>query len=311
MRALRVWLKLSATVLLAGWATIPLAAQAPSGPTNLPAPPDVVRLPNRPAPEKAPLPPEEIIKRFGQYEDSLLNALGSFTYRKTIRLEEFGGDGKASGRADVVTQMAVEADGSRRSRPAARTESTLHFTELEPDVLEIIAQIPVFPFTTAQLPKYDVAYQAAEPVDDLMTYVFKVTPRQVSRAAAYFSGVIWVDDRDFAVVKTYGKWVTETGDVTMGELPLSFFETYRQYVGNKYWMPAYARSDGFLAKNGARVPVRLTIRWEEYKPIAGASAPAPIVPAPPAAQSPVAPAPPAAPPPADADQPTLAPQQSR
>ena len=241
MKAPRTCLKLMTTIVLAGWTTFPLAAQSPAGPTNLPAPPEVVRLPNRPAPEKAPLPPEEIIKRFGQYEDSLLVALGSFTYRRTVRLEEFGEDGKPSGRSEAVTQMAVEADGSRRPRAAARPASTLHFTELEPDVLEIIGQIPVFPFATAQLAKYDITYQAAEPVDDLMTYVFKVTPRQVSRTAAYFSGVIWVDDRDFAVVKTYGKWVTETGDVTLGELPLTFFETYRQYVANKYWMPAYGR----------------------------------------------------------------------
>jgi hypothetical protein len=182
----------------------------------------------------------------------------------------------------------------------------LHYTELEPDVLEIISQIPILPFGTAQLPKYNITYQAAEPVDDLMTYVFQVTPRQVSRTAAYFSGVIWVDDRDYAVVKTFGKWVTETGDVTMGELPFSFFETYRQYVANKFWMPAYARSDGFLAKNGARVPIRLTIRWEEFKPISAPGAPVP--PAPGAASESSAAPPPAAQPPAEGDRPTLAPR---
>jgi hypothetical protein len=310
MKALRACLKLIAAVLLAGWVAVPLAAQAPAGPTNLPAPPDVVRLPNRPAPEKAPMPPEEIIKRFGRNEDVLSEALGGFTYRRTIRLEEFGEDGKPSGRSEAVMQMTVEADGSRRARPVPRTESTLRFTELEPDVLEIIGRIPVFPFATAQLSKYDITYQAAEPVDDLMTYVFKVTPRQVSRTAAYFSGVIWVDDRDFAVVKTYGKWVTETGDVTLGDLPFTFFETYRQYVANKYWMPAYVRSDGFLGKGDARVPVRLTVRWEEYKPIAAGSAPAPAVTAPPGEPSPAASGP-AAQPPIDPDRPTLAPRQGR
>ena len=150
--------------------------------------------------------------------------------------------------------MTVEADGSRRPRPGGRTESTLRFTELEPDVLEIIGQIPVFPFATAAAIEVRHHLPGCRAVDDLMTYVFKVTPRQVSRTAAYFSGVIWVDDRDFAVVKTYGKWVTETGDVTLGELPFTFFETYRQYVAGKYWMPAYTRSDGFLGSGDARVP---------------------------------------------------------
>lgn len=310
MSAFRTCLKLTSALALAGWAAIPAAAQAPAGPTNLPAPPDVVRLPSRPAPEKAPMPPEEIVRRFGRYEDALSLAFGGFTYRKTVRLEEFGPDGKPSGRSEVATQMTVEADGSRRSRPAGqRVDSTLRFTQLEPDVLEILGQVPVFPFATPQLSKYDITYQAAQPVDDLMTYVFKVTPRQVSRTTAYFSGVIWVDDRDFAVVKTYGKWVTETGDVQFGELPFTFFETYRQYVAGKYWMPAYMRSDDFLGSGEGRVPVRLTIRWEEYKPIPAGSTPATADPADLPAPAPAAQAPAQAP--DDPDRPTLAPRQDR
>ncbi len=266
--------------------------------------------PNRPAPEKAPLPPEQIIARFGQYEDALSLAFGEFIYRRTVRLEEFGPDGKPSGRSEAVTLMTVAADGSRRPRPGLRIESTLRFTELEPDVLEIISRIPVFPFATPQLSKYDFTYQASEHVDDLNTYVFRVTPRQVSRTAAYFSGVIWVDDRDFAVVKTYGKWITETGDVTLGELPFTFFETYRQYVAGKYWMPAYTRSDGFLGSGDARVPVRLTIRWEEYKRVPGTGAAQPSASASPAASTPAEPAP-TAPPSDDPNRPTLAPRQGR
>ena len=290
---------------VAVWGAPPLAAQAPTGPITLPAPPEVRRLPSQPAPEKPPMAPEEIIRRFAQQEDVVSLAFGEFTYRKTVRLEEFGEDGRPSGRAEVITQMTVEADGSRRPRPVGRQESTLRLVGLEPDVLEVIGHMPVFPFATSQLPHYDFTYQAAEPVDDLMTYVFQVTPRQLSRQTAYFSGVIWVDNRDFAIVKTYGKWVTETGEVTLSELPFTFYETYRQYVANKYWMPAYTRSDGFLGGGDARVPVRLTIRWEDYRPLAAGNAPA--------APAPLGPAPPAPAPrdPASGDRPTLAPRSNR
>lgn len=272
---------------LAGLGAVPLPAQAPTGPLTLPKPPDVVRLPNRPAPEKAPMPPEEIIRRFSQQEDVLSLALGDFTYRKTIRLEEMGPDGRPAGRAEVITQMTVEADGSRRPRSVGRPESTLRFAGLEPDVLEVVGRIPMFPLATAQLPKYDITYQASEPVDDLTTYVFKVTPRQLDRTSAYFSGVIWIDDRDFAIVRSYGKWVTESGDVTLPELPFTLYETYRQYVANKYWMPAYTRSDGFIGGGDTQVAIRLTIRWENYRPVAAGNAPAaPVPPAPAASPTP-------------------------
>jgi hypothetical protein len=248
-----------------------------------------VRLPNNPAPDKPSMPPEEIVQRFAQQEDALSRALGDFTYRKTVRLEEMGPDGRPAGRAEVITQMTMEADGSRRPRPVGRPESTLRFVGLEPDVLEIVGRMPIFPFATSQLPNYDIAYQTSEPVDDLMTYVFKVTPKQLDRSRAYFSGVIWVDDRDFAIVRSYGKWVTESGDVTLGDLPFTLFETYRQYVANKYWMPAYSRSDAFVGEIDPRVAVRLTIRWENYRPIATGNTPA--IPAPPSSPATTTPTP--------------------
>jgi hypothetical protein len=208
-------------------------------------------------------------------------ALGDYTYRKTVRLEEVGPDGKPAGRAEVVSQVTLEPDGSRRLRTASKPETTLRFTGLEPDALEVIARIPQFFLATTQLPNYNITYQAAEPVDDLSTYVFKVTPRKLDRATAYFSGLVWVDDRDLAIVKTYGKWLTETGEVKLPELPFTLFETYRQLVSNKYWMPAYSRSDGFVVGGDNRVPVRLVIRWENYAPIAAGQTPAaPPAPAP-------------------------------
>jgi hypothetical protein len=112
-----------------------------------------------------------------------------------------------------------------------------------------------------------------EPVDELMTYVFRVTPNLLDRAHAYFSGLIWVDNHDLAIVKSYGKWVMETGDVNPGGLPFTMFETYSQPVMNKYWMPAYSRSDGFAKGNNYEIPVRLTIRWDNYK-VAGKAVPA-------------------------------------
>jgi len=53
----------------------------------------------------------------------------------------------------------------------------------------------------------------------------------VERIKAYFDGIVWVDAKYLEVVKTYGKWVTDQGDVhTIADLPFSLFETYRENV---------------------------------------------------------------------------------
>jgi hypothetical protein len=263
-------------VSLGGAAGVPLAAQ--QGPIAPPKMPEVVRIPINPAPEKAPIPPEEIIRRFSAQEDSYARALGNYTYRRTVRLQELGPDGRPSGQSEVVAEIVVADDGSRRQRPVSRSDSTLHVLELEPDALEALGRIATFPFGESQVSDYNFVYQAAEPVDDLTTYVFRVTPRKLDRTHAYFSGLIWVDDHDLAVVKSFGKWVTELGDYTLPDLPFNMFDTERQPVSNKYWMPAYSRSDATVSQNGGSVPVRLVILWDHYTPLGGAkTSPAPAV----------------------------------
>jgi hypothetical protein len=82
--------------------------------------------------------------------------------------------------------------------------------------------------------------------------------------------VVWIDDHDLAVVKTYGKWVTELGDVHSPVLPFTLFDTYRENVEGKFWFPNYARSDDSIRRKNGEVRLRLTVRWTDYKPAAGA-----------------------------------------
>jgi hypothetical protein len=141
--------------------------------------------------------------------------------------------------------------------------------ELEPDALEALGRIATFPFGESQVSEYNFVYQAAEPVDDLTTYVFRVTPKRLDRTHAYFSGLIWVDDHDLAVVRSFGKWVTELGDYSLPDLPFNTYDTERQPVSNKYWMPAYLRSDATVSQKDGSVPVRLVILWDHYTPLSG------------------------------------------
>lgn len=252
----------------AGLATAPLAAQEPSGPQTPTKPPEIVRIPSRPAAptEQPPIAPDEIIRRFSAQEDQLARLFTTYGYRKTVRLEEIGADGKASGQAEIVSSSLPVSDDARR-KAAGESQSTLRFLNLERDDIEALSKIPAFPLVSSNLPRYEITYQGKQPVDELNTYVFQVRPRQFERARAYFDGLVWVDDHDLAIVKTYGKWVTETGDARASQLPFTIFETYRQPVANKFWLPAYSRSDGSFDDRGLTVPVRLIIRWDQYAPL--------------------------------------------
>ena len=246
-----------------------LRAQDPAGPQAPVKAPAVVRIPttSNPAADAPSIPPEEIIRRFSAQEDESARAVAGYVYRKSVRVEELGPDGKAAGLAEIVVTPVVSADGVRWQRPVGEPDSTLRFLTLQRDDLDALSKTPLFPFGTAQILKYQIAYQGRQPVDELTTYIFRVTPKQLDRDHPYFDGLIWVDDHDLAIVRIYGKWVTDEGPMTSGQLPFTMFETYRQPVANKYWMPAYTRSDSSVTSKLGTAAVRLIIKWDQYTPL--------------------------------------------
>jgi len=249
----------------------PLFAQeAPQGPLTPPPEHHVTRIGNEPEPPAPPsLPEDEIIRRFTQKEDLYLATRAHYTYRKTIRIQEFGPDGKPAGEYDLVLEPARDADGKLYERVAERPKSTLVHFFLRSEDLEGLQRVPPFPLTTGQLPKYNLKYLGKEQVDEVDCYIFQVKPKGVERQKAYFDGIVWVDAKYLEVVKTYGRWMTDLGDMrTIPDLPFSLFETYRENVEGKYWFPNYSRSDATMdLKNGEQIPVRIVIKWEEFKPL--------------------------------------------
>ena len=244
-------------------APCPLGAQDP-GPMT---PPESTKLPVAlppSKPEPPPLPPDEIIRRFASKEDEMVRAIKGYTFKKEIRVQEIGPDRKAAGQYDVVMQTRIAPDGKMYEKMLSKQPSTLHYLDLQRGDSDLVAPAPMFPFSTAMLPKYVITYGGKEPVDELNTYYFTVKPRALERSRAYFSGVIWVNAQDLAIVKTIGKWVTETGDVTATDLPFTLFETYRQPVGKTLWFPAYARSDEMFESGGAHIPIRITVKWSDF-----------------------------------------------
>jgi hypothetical protein len=249
------------------------AQDSPQAPMAPPPEHDVRRMGNTPEAAAPPaLPPEEIIRRFSQKEDEYIAARPAYGYRKTVRIDEFDRAGKLAGQFVMVTEAVRRSDGQVVNRVVEHPQSTLHFFTLEPEDVKELDRIPPFPLATSQLAKYDLKYIGEELIDELECYIFQVKPKGVDRAHAYLEGLVWVDAKYLEVVKTYGKWVNELGDVHIANMPFTTFETYRENVDGKYWFPNYERSDETLHLKDADVPVRLVIKWTDFKPLAAAPA---------------------------------------
>jgi hypothetical protein len=264
--------------LLAG-ARFAYAQETPQAPM---APPpeghDVRRMSNVPEPPAPPsLPPEEIIKRFAQKEDQYIVARAGYGYRKMIRIDEFDREGKLVGQFLSVSEAIRAPNGRVVNKVVEHPQSTLHLVPLEPEDAKELDRIPPFPLISSQLPKYELKYIGEEQIDEIPCYIFQVKPKAMDRTVAYFEGIAWVDSKYLEVVKTYGKWVNELGDVHIANMPFTTFETYRENVDGKYWFPNYQRSDANVHLKDGDFPVRLVIKWTEFKPLpAGATTAAPV-----------------------------------
>ena len=278
----RLLVYLFAIAVMAGVSVTALRAQGTSqGPMEAPAEHHVSRIGTEPEPPAPPsLPVEEIIRRFSQKEDEYQKSRPNYGFRKSVRIQEFGPDGRVVGEFLRVTEYQKLADGRVAMRAIEKPQSTLQGVYLAPEDLDALDRIPAYPLTSGQLAKYDLKFIGRELVDEVDCYIFQVKPKMVERAKAYFEGVVWVDAQYLEVVKTYGKWVTDQGDTRgIAQLPFSLFETYRENVDAKYWFPNYLRSDDTLHTKEGDIPVRLVIKWTNFK-VAGTGQSTPSAPSP-------------------------------
>jgi len=254
------------------------AAAQENGPGPLAPPPEhkIERVVGVAQPEAPPsLPPAQIITAFAKKEDLYQAQRPLYSYKRSIKIQELGPDGRPMGEFNATYQGVRSADGQLYEKALASPETSLQYLQFEPDETHFFTGIPAFPLTTDQLSKYNVQYLGTELVDEVDCYIFQVHPKSLDRKHPLFDAVIWVDQKYLEVVKTYGKWITDLGPYHPANLPFSMFETYRENVEGKYWFPNYARAEDMYKLKDRNIPIRITIKWSDFKPFPAVAAPAP------------------------------------
>ncbi|HEV2387540.1 MAG TPA: hypothetical protein VGS20_09815 [Candidatus Acidoferrales bacterium] len=254
-----------------------LAPGAPgqqTGPITPTAPPVIKHIPLHPEVPPPPLPPAEIVRRFTANEAKYRDAYKRYGFQQSVRVEEFAGEqGGPTGTFEMKGEVYLKPTGDQYERILGQSVSTLQHLHLTLPDLEVLANMPLFPLAGDVSADYNFIYRGTEKVDELNTYDFLVQPKNTQPGRSYFSGVVWVDNEDLAIVKSYGQFVT-TEPRPADALPFVFFETYRENTEGKYWFPSYIRSDDVIRENGAELPVRLIIRTTEFHLAQPSSAPA-------------------------------------
>ncbi|MCX6597382.1 MAG: hypothetical protein NTV70_13555, partial [Acidobacteria bacterium] len=187
---------------------------------------------------------EKIIANFAAKESEFSRARENYTYRQTARLVEMDRSGRTTGRWEMVSDIVFDPGGRRNEKVVRSPVPTLTQISLSPEDEQDMRSVQPFVLTTKDVGNYHVRYLGRETLDEIGCFVFAVKPKKMETGQRYFTGMIWVDDNELQIVKTYGRARGILSKKSDQQFPK--FETYREQIDGKYWFPTYTTANDIL-----------------------------------------------------------------
>ena len=211
------------------------------------------------------MPVEEIIQKFAAREAEFKIERDNFTYTQTFTIQTLDTSGRPDGEYTMTSEIVFTPSGKRYENVTYAPAPTLERISLSQQDLDDLEHVQPFVLTTTELPKYNVKYVDHVQLDELTAYVFDVAPKTLEKNQRYFQGRVWVEDKDFEIVKTDGKAVPDIRKKNGEENVFPRFETFRENIEGHYWFPTYTRSNDILHFSSGDIPIRMVVKYENYK----------------------------------------------
>ena len=207
---------------------------------------------------------EAIIKRFAAKEKEFKEARDQYTFRQDVKVMTLDGD-TPDGNYQQVFDVTFDDKGRKVKNVVFAPQPTLQRIQMtEEDIDDIENRLP-FVLTADEIGEYDILYVGQQKQDELNTYVFDVAPKQIVGKKRYFQGRIWVDNKDFQIVETYGKTVPDIRKKKGNENLFPKFTTWREQIDGQYWFPTYTRAEDTLKFSMGDIKIREIIKYTNYK----------------------------------------------
>jgi hypothetical protein len=210
------------------------------------------------------MPVDEIIQKFAAREAEFKIERDNFTYTQTFTIQTLDTSGRPDGEYTQTSEIVFTPAGKRYEHVTYAPAPTLERISLSQQDLDDLEHVQPFVLTTTELPKYNIKYLDHVQLDELTAYVFEVGPKTIEKNQRYFQGRVWVEDKDLEIVKSDGKAVPDIhkrGE----ENVFPRFETFRENIEGHYWFPTYTRSNDILRFSNGDIPIRMTVKYENYK----------------------------------------------
>ena len=193
-----------------------------------------------------------------------------YMYRQTVTLEELDQNGGARGTYKEVRDIIFSPTGERSEEPVGKSENRLKNLILTDEDFHDIRDIQPLVLTEDRLWNYETKPRGDENMDGVDCWVLQVRPRQILEGQRFFDGLIWVDKKEYNIVRMEGRAVPQMRSLKSENL-FPRFTTLRKAVDGRHWFPIFTYADDTLQFRTGPQRERLRITYSNYKRFAATS----------------------------------------
>jgi hypothetical protein len=209
-------------------------------------------------------PPPNLVRLVAHRETETEKERNEYTYRQSVTLEELDDHGAARGQYHETRDVIFSPEHERTEQMIGQPNNTLRNLILTEEDFADVRNIQPLVLTEDRLWNYETKFRGEETVDDVECWVLQVRPRQILQGQRFFDGMLWVDKKEYNIVRMEGQAVPQIR-TTKSENLFPRFTTVRKPVDGKHWFPVYTYADDTLHFRNGPQRERLRIAYSNYK----------------------------------------------
>ena len=209
-------------------------------------------------------PPPNLAKLVAHRETETEIERNEYTYRQGVTIDELDDHGMARGQYRETRDVIFSPRHDRTEQMVGSASNALKNLILTEEDFRDIRNIQPLVLTEDRLWNYETKPRGDETVDEVDCWVLQVRPRQILQGQRFFDGMIWVDKKDYNIVRMEGQAVPQIR-TTKTENLFPRFTTIRKPLDGKHWFPVYTYADDTLQFRTGPQRIRLRIAYSNYK----------------------------------------------
>lgn len=211
--------------------------------------------------------PPDLAKRVAARESETETVRAQHAFRQSIQISESSERGRGGTYSEVRDVTFLNKD-ERTEKFVKGPADLLRLMKLTEEDFADLRNVQPALFTADQLRFYRTTIRGEETVDGIDTWVLEVKPRQILDGQRFFEGLLWIDQRDYSIIRTQGRAVPVVVKVKNGQREENLFPafvTIRAKTPTGYWFPVRTLADDTLPFRHGPIRIRMDVRYENYQ----------------------------------------------